>query len=136
MDIFGTFVDIFDNFRHFGIFWHTLIFESFWDLIPHIDQVLFLNFSTTKMDMLSGQQLLRKTGEVVKADEVLSDKKILAYYFSAHWCPPCRNFTPILSDFYTVKSRCLKITPKKVSLNYADNFWRENSNSSNIFHCC
>jgi len=53
------------------------------------------------MDMLSGQQLLRKTGEVVKADEVLSDKKILAYYFSAHWCPPCRNFTPILSDFYT-----------------------------------
>ena len=108
MDIFGTFVDIFDNFRHFGIFWHTLIFESFWDLIPHIDKVLFLNFSTTKMDMLSGQQLLRKSGEVVKADEFLSDKKIIAYYFSAHWCPPCRNFTPILSDFYTVKSRITK----------------------------
>ena len=60
------------------------------------------------MDMLSGQQLLRKSGEVVKADEFLSDKKIIAYYFSAHWCPPCRNFTPILSDFYTVKSRITK----------------------------
>jgi len=22
-------------------------------------------------------------------------------YFSAHWCPPCRKFTPVLSEAYT-----------------------------------
>merc|ERR1712156_101465 len=56
---------------------------------------------TIIMDMLLGQKLLKKSGEVVNADEALSGKKIICYYFSAHWCPPCRNFTPILSDFYT-----------------------------------
>eukprot|EP00697_Spironema_sp_BW2_P010035 gnl/Spiro4/2510_TR1211_c0_g1_i1.p1 gnl/Spiro4/2510_TR1211_c0_g1~~gnl/Spiro4/2510_TR1211_c0_g1_i1.p1 ORF type:complete len:157 (-),score=37.06 gnl/Spiro4/2510_TR1211_c0_g1_i1:85-516(-) len=26
--------------------------------------------------------------------------KIVFVYFSAHWCPPCRGFTPVLSAFY------------------------------------
>lgn len=28
------------------------------------------------------------------------DKKIVGIYFSAGWCPPCRQFTPLLKDFY------------------------------------
>ena len=32
---------------------------------------------------------------------VLSDKRLIAFYFSAHWCPPCRQFTPMLSEFYS-----------------------------------
>ena len=59
------------------------------------------------MDILTGQQLLKKTGEVVNANEALKDKKIICYYFSAHWCPPCRNFTPILQDFYNVSTKVL-----------------------------
>jgi len=27
--------------------------------------------------------------------------KYLMLYFSAHWCPPCKEFTPILSEAYT-----------------------------------
>ena len=29
---------------------------------------------------------------------------LVLYYFSAHWCPPCRQFTPMLKDFYEVQS--------------------------------
>ena len=65
------------------------------------------------MDMLNGQKLLRKNGEVVAADEALKDKKIICYYFSAHWCPPCRSFTPILGDFYTV-SQAINNTSAKL----------------------
>ena len=33
-------------------------------------------------------------------DEALEKKKLIALYFSAHWCPPCRKFTPELVDYY------------------------------------
>lgn len=30
----------------------------------------------------------------------LNKQNYIAFYFSAHWCPPCRKFTPVLVDFY------------------------------------
>ncbi|XP_023340806.1 nucleoredoxin-like protein 2 isoform X3 [Eurytemora carolleeae] len=52
------------------------------------------------MDSLAGQQLVKADGTSVNADEALADKELVLYYFSAHWCPPCRQFTPKLKDFY------------------------------------
>ncbi len=28
------------------------------------------------------------------------DNELIGFYFSAHWCPPCRGFTPILAEAY------------------------------------
>nr|KAG5704179.1 hypothetical protein BaRGS_009709 [Batillaria attramentaria] len=30
----------------------------------------------------------------------LSDNDLIGIYFSAHWCPPCRAFTPKLAECY------------------------------------
>lgn len=37
--------------------------------------------------------------------DALKTKKLIALYYSAHWCPPCRAFTPILSKFYDDASK-------------------------------
>lgn len=46
-----------------------------------------------------GDKLLTKEG-VRSTSEVLAGKKLIGIYFSAHWCPPCRGFTPNLVSFY------------------------------------
>ena len=48
---------------------------------------------------LLGETLKGKDG-TVKTVDALKDKYV-ALYFSAHWCPPCRGFTPKFSEWYT-----------------------------------
>ena len=51
------------------------------------------------MEALFGPTLLTKAGEKPTA-EALRGKGVVGIYFSAHWCPPCRGFTPQLSKWY------------------------------------
>ena len=48
---------------------------------------------------LLGDELLSKNGPRPTAS-ALKDVDVVALYFSAHWCPPCRGFTPQLGAFY------------------------------------
>ena len=51
--------------------------------------------------LLKGDLVYWKNGTVNRFDdEALEKKKLVALYFSAHWCPPCRKFTPQLVDYY------------------------------------
>lgn len=45
-----------------------------------------------------GSEIIGKTGNV--STDIPLKGKVLGFYFSAHWCPPCRNFTPMLKQFY------------------------------------
>lgn len=54
-----------------------------------------------------GDTLLKKVdGKVteVKTKDALKGKN-LALYFSAHWCPPCRGFTPVLTKLYNTMKK-------------------------------
>lgn len=52
------------------------------------------------VEVFIGRTLLNKDGDFVDPEEALRNK-VVGIYFSAGWCPPCRDFTPILCDFYT-----------------------------------
>eukprot|EP00052_Salpingoeca_macrocollata_P020270 m.170017 g.170017 ORF g.170017 m.170017 type:complete len:416 (+) comp21212_c0_seq1:174-1421(+) len=43
---------------------------------------------------------LQKEGNEVSTSDVLAGKKLCLIYFSAHWCPPCRGFTPKLVEWF------------------------------------
>ncbi|MDR3229748.1 MAG: thioredoxin fold domain-containing protein [Puniceicoccales bacterium] len=49
----------------------------------------------------SAVKLKDKTVVAAPAEiKAAAQKKYLFVYFSASWCPPCRQFTPLLVDFY------------------------------------
>ncbi|KAF8360996.1 hypothetical protein PRIPAC_87919 [Pristionchus pacificus] len=48
--------------------------------------------------VFAGAKLYKNGGGEVDASVL--EGKTVGIYFSAHWCPPCRNFTPLLKDFH------------------------------------
>eukprot|EP00928_Gymnodinium_smaydae_P013846 TRINITY_DN15025_c0_g1_i1.p1 TRINITY_DN15025_c0_g1~~TRINITY_DN15025_c0_g1_i1.p1 ORF type:complete len:452 (-),score=100.95 TRINITY_DN15025_c0_g1_i1:177-1532(-) len=65
----------------------------------------------TAAEELLGKELLTSSGEKIETVKALEGKKAVALYFSAHWCPPCRGFTPKLAEYYTkdLKEKGLEI---------------------------
>ena len=57
---------------------------------------------STEVDWASlfGPSVMSKDVNLVDVAPLLKSKKYLGVYFSAHWCPPCRAFTPALTAFY------------------------------------
>lgn len=51
--------------------------------------------------MLDDDQLLSDPKTPVPVADVLAGKEFVLLYASAHWCPPCRQFTPRLVKFYS-----------------------------------
>lgn len=54
---------------------------------------------TPLKDLLGQAKLISASGET-SLQQAIENKKALALYFSAHWCPPCRGFTPKLAEWY------------------------------------
>ena len=52
------------------------------------------------LQKLFGASLVDRRGGTVSTGEALRDCDAIGIYFSAHWCPPCRQFTPYLASTY------------------------------------
>jgi len=67
------------------------------------------------MDALLGSTLVDNTGATHNTADKLADVDAVGIYFSAHWCPPCRAFTPKLGEIYNG----LKEAGKKIEIVFA-----------------
>ena len=47
-----------------------------------------------------GEEVVGKEKSHVASSQFEGKGKVLGIYFSAHWCPPCRSFTPKLAEWY------------------------------------
>jgi nucleoredoxin len=59
------------------------------------------HINKNNMNSLFGDNLLDNKGKEIKTADISSKKgSVIGLYFSAHWCPPCRAFTPKLAKEY------------------------------------
>ena len=57
--------------------------------------------SSSLISLLKGDLVTSKNGVLSTFnDQALDGKKLIALYFSARWCGPCRKFTPGLVEYY------------------------------------
>eukprot|EP00392_Amoebophrya_sp_AT5.2_P009423 g9451.t1 len=72
--------------------------------------------SRLPMSLVLGDKLLQKTNQdhfphstqEVSTEKELADAELVVVYFSAHWCPPCRGFTPLLIEKHKRAERMRK----------------------------
>lgn len=61
----------------------------------------------TLWEVLAAGVVQDAAGATVTVDALRSGRRAVALYFSAHWCPPCRAFTPELATWYKERSSAL-----------------------------
>lgn len=55
---------------------------------------------------LLGEKLLTGAkGGQKHTKTLLKDADVVALYFSASWCPPCKTFSPLLREFYNAAAK-------------------------------
>mmetsp|Transcript_20864 Transcript_20864/g.51228 ORF Transcript_20864/g.51228 Transcript_20864/m.51228 type:complete len:1124 (+) Transcript_20864:1238-4609(+) len=64
--------------------------------LPSFDVPLDLSFFQSSV----GAQLLANDNTRLTLSDALQNSRLIAFYFSAHWCGPCRSFTPMLAEMY------------------------------------
>lgn len=75
------------------------------DTLPELSEPVVKE--RTDFEKAIGKNLMQFSGGRMKRvrETELGTKDYYAIYYSAHWCPPCRKFTPQLVSFYNSYSK-------------------------------
>lgn len=77
------------------------------------DTIVALGLSdgiTRLFDGLDDDTLLQNPGsQLVPLADALGGKEFILLYASAHWCPPCRKFTPLLANWYAKSQQSVEV---------------------------
>eukprot|EP00662_Eupelagonemidae_sp_cell21_P049988 gene49988-43271_t len=78
---------------------------------------------TAALEAIFGPTLVTHSGPRPTSD-VLKGKAGVLVYFSAHWCPPCRGFTPKLAEFHKKHARARNFEIVFVSSDQDESAWK------------
>jgi len=81
------------------------------------------------VESIVGDTLVKNDGTEIPTSELSTAKGgVIGIYFSAHWCPPCRGFTPKLAEVYNE----LKEAKKDFEIVFVS--WDSDDNSFKEYH--
>jgi nucleoredoxin len=72
------------------------------------EDIFFGKMSSENLRNLLGDYVINGNFGTVAVDS-LQSKTAIGFYFSASWCPPCRQFTPVLIETYQKLKNQLEI---------------------------
>mmetsp|Transcript_47131 Transcript_47131/g.78227 ORF Transcript_47131/g.78227 Transcript_47131/m.78227 type:complete len:204 (-) Transcript_47131:66-677(-) len=68
-------------------------------------------------ELLCGTHVMNQNGTNIALADIEAKNEVIGIYFSAHWCGPCRSFTPQFKERFEVwKSKGKKVSVVFVSL--------------------